>query len=156
MSQVPAQSEPAETRQGGAFADWRRWLLGLFVIGCVGAIADLLLLGHTEEVWQWIPVALLGAGIPVAAAVFRATSIRIRVLRILLCGYILAGLIGAFLHMKGNAEFEKELNPAIGVTTLIGEVLTGAFPAVAPLQMIHLALLGLLACFRHPVLSSKN
>jgi|TARA_B100001146_G_scaffold130896_1_gene114984 hypothetical protein len=67
-------------------------------------------------------------------------------------GYLLSGVVGLYLHLKANVEFELELRPTMANAELILETLMGAIPALAPGEMVQLGLLGLLACFRHPVL----
>ena len=34
-----------------------------FALGVIGSAAELLLLEHTEDVWQFVPIALLGLGL---------------------------------------------------------------------------------------------
>jgi hypothetical protein len=65
---------------------------------------------------------------------------------------VLAGLVGIFLHVRSNVEFELELRPSIEGRALVVETLRGAIPALAPGAMAQLGLLGLLVCFRHPAL----
>ena len=40
----------------------RGFLLGLFVVGASGTGIELLLLGHTEDFWQLLPLGLIGLG----------------------------------------------------------------------------------------------
>ena len=44
----------------------RRLLLTLLAVSALGTGAELLLLGHTEDRWQLVPVVLLGSGFFVA------------------------------------------------------------------------------------------
>ncbi|WP_419938599.1 hypothetical protein [Candidatus Palauibacter sp.] len=132
---------------------WRRLALGLFLIGCGGTAAELLLLEHFEDPWQWTPIALLGAGFAggVVLAV-HATPGAFRVFRYLMWLFMPAGGLGMYLHLKSNVEFERELNPAVGGFDLAVDVLMGAMPALAPGHMIQLGLLGFLVMLRHPAL----
>jgi hypothetical protein len=66
--------------------------------------------------------------------------------------YVLAGALGVFLHLRSNVEFEKEMRPSIAGRELVLETLTGAIPALAPGAMAQLGLLGLLICYRHPLI----
>ena len=38
----------------------RRLLIAVFVLGAVGTGAELILLEHTDDIWQWTPLILLG------------------------------------------------------------------------------------------------
>lgn len=132
---------------------WRRLVLGLFLLGSGGTVAELLLLEHFEDPWQWTPIALLGLGFAAGVAVaLRATAGWMRVFRFLMWLYLFAGALGMYLHLKSNVEFERELNPAVGGFDLAIEVLMGAMPALAPGHMIQLGLLGLLVMLRYPTL----
>ena len=136
---------------------WRRLALGLFLFGCAGTAAELLLLEHFEDPWQWTPIALLGLGL--AGGVYlavRATPGTLRVFRYLMGLYLLAGGLGVYLHLKSNVEFEREINPAVGGFDLMVKVLMGAMPALAPGQMMQLGLLGLLVALGHPALGSSK
>ncbi|MCH7564672.1 MAG: hypothetical protein IH968_12705 [Gemmatimonadetes bacterium] len=136
---------------------WRRLALYLLLFGMTGMAAELLLLGHFEDAWQWTPIALLGVGLPLGGAVrFRPSRITVVGLRTLMLGYLIAGGIGLYLHLKSNIEFELELHPSMVGWELITETLSGAMPALAPGAMAQLGLLGLLVCFRHPGLSREQ
>ena len=131
--------------------------MGLFLLGCGGTAAELLLLGHFEDPWQWTPIALLGLGMVAAVvAAVRPTAISVRMFRWLMWPYLGAGVLGVYLHLASNAEFERELNPAASGLDLAVESLMGAMPALAPGQMIQLGLLGLLAVLRAPALSEPR
>ena len=41
----------------------RLLLLIILALGLLGTGVELLLLGHTEDVWQWVPLILLAAGL---------------------------------------------------------------------------------------------
>ncbi len=151
---------PAETpsvRRDHHSSPWRRLALGLFVLGSAGTGAELLLLGHFEDPWQWTPIALLGLGLVAGSVVAaRASRIGLRVFQVLMGAYLFAGGLGVYFHLKSNVEFEHELNPAVARRELIVKVLTGAMPALAPGAMAQLGLLGLLLCFRHPSLAVRQ
>ena len=53
------------------------------------------------------------------------------------------GLLGLYLHLRGNAEFERELHPAAAGWTLWWDALRGATPALAPGALAQLGLVGL-------------
>ena len=120
-------------------------ILLVLLLGVIGTGVELLLLGHTEDLWQWEPLVMLALGLPVLlwhAVVGSAWSRR-------LCGatmmlYVASGVIGTFLHYRGNVEFELEMVPALGGMSLFQEAMTGATPVLAPGTLVQLGLLGLL------------
>ncbi len=131
----------------------RRLLLALFAFGVVGASVDLLLLEHTEDAWQLSPLILMGLSLP--AMVWLALDQRqvsVRVFQVVMLLYVASGLIGLYLHYRGNVEFELEMYPGLSGVELFWEALKGATPSLAPGTMLLLGLLGLLYTFRHPTL----
>ena len=54
----------------------------------------------------------------------------------------LSGIYGVFLHLQANFEFEQEIHPTASTWSLFSESISGAFPALAPLSLIVLALIG--------------
>ena len=129
----------------------------MFVLAAVGTGIELLLLGHTETVWQFIPLVLLalglGAGLWLAV---RPGRIVVRAFRGLTVLFLVAGGLGIGLHYKGNAEFELEMYPSRAGWELFRESMTGATPALAPGTMFLLGFVGLLHTFRHPELTSAR
>ena len=58
----------------------RSFLLLIFVLGVIGGAAELLLLGHTEDWRQWVPLTLFLLSFPVLlfhVIVRRAVTLRI-------------------------------------------------------------------------------
>lgn len=131
----------------------RRLLLAALVFGMVGVLVELLLLGHTEEIWQWTPVVALGLGI-VAGISFglRPSPATLRLFRTLMVLFMVAGLAGLYLHYRGNTEFELEMYPSIKGFELFWKSITGATPALAPGTMIQIGLVGLVLTWKHPIL----
>jgi hypothetical protein len=130
---------------------WRRLGVYLLLFGMLGVGAELLLLEHFEEPWQWTPIVLLSLGLVSSAVVaWRPTRKALRTLQLLMCTYLLAAVLGIFFHVKSNVEFELELHPSMTGLELVLETLKGAMPALAPGAMAQLGLLGLLICYRHP------
>jgi len=148
----PPQHEPE------ALSVLRRILLAVVLVGIVGLAAELLLLEHYEDVWQWTPLALLAAGlVAVAAVALRPARGVLLAFRALMAVYIVGGALGAYLHLQGNAEFERESDPALTGTALLWESLRGATPALAPGALAQLGLVGLALAYRHPALRrTKN
>ena len=123
----------------------RRLLLAILVLGLVGTCTELLLLNHMEDLRQWIPLALIGAGL--AALVWHAladSAASIRAMRWIMFGFLAGGLAGIYFHYQGSAEFKLESNPALAGWALFWAAIRAkAPPLLAPGEMIQLGLLGL-------------
>ncbi len=135
----------------------RRFILLLFVTGTIVTGIDLILLGHVEEFRQWVPLTVLPASL--AALVWHRLDRARRSTRVLqgtMVVCIACGAAGLWFHYTGNAEFELEMYPSLGGWALVREALSGATPALAPLAMIQIGLLGLVYTYRHPFLDSAS
>jgi hypothetical protein len=137
----------------------RRIVLGIFLIAALGAVAELTLLGHTEDWWQWVPLVLILfslAWIVVQSVVRKAAVVRIFRLTMLL--FVVSGFTGIVLHYKAKVEFKLEMNPDLAGRELFLEAIKGATvpPVLAPGMMIPLGLLGLAYTYRHPILGASN
>jgi hypothetical protein len=131
---------------------WRKLALGVLLVGLIGTGTELYLLGHYEDRFQWAPLLSLAVGVILTAAVaVRPTARLVKVLRVIMALYVPVAVFGLYLHITSNVEFEVEMRPSIDGFELIRESLTGAIPALAPGAMLQLGLIGLLACFRHPM-----
>lgn len=149
----PRTSATPET----ALESLRRILMAILLFGLVGITFELFLIGHTEGAWEWVPIALLIAGLPVTALAWIRPSRRsVRLLQLTMLLFLASGLVGLYLHYHGNVEFELEMTPSLGGLSLIWEALSGATPTLAPGTMLLLALLGLAVTFRHPALPVKH
>lgn len=135
----------------------RRWLLAILTLGIAGTLAELILLGHFEDRPQWVPLWLLTLGVAAIGACLLAPGARtILLLRLLMAGFVAAGLAGVALHYRGNVEFELEMYPDRHGLELVREALAGATPALAPGTMIVLGLIGLAYTTGHPLLSVRR
>lgn len=135
----------------------RRILLIALVLGLIGTQAELLLLGHYEDAWQFVPLVLLGAGILVMIAhAIRPGEGTVRGVRLLMVFFVVAGAVGSWLHYHGNSDFELEIDPALPRWPLFKAAITGVTPVLAPGSMIQLGLIGLAWCFRHPALGGSK
>lgn len=135
----------------------RRLLLVLFVFGAGGLGAELVLLEHTGSIRQWIPLASLGAGLAACAAVaFRPSPGTVRAFQVVMVVFVLAGLLGVYLHHGSNLEFEREIDPSARGLELFVRVIYGATPLLAPGALVQLGLLGLVYAFRHPALHRRQ
>jgi hypothetical protein len=146
---APRDAQPAE---GDAATALRRVLLALVLIGAAGLALELLLLDHFESWEQWIPLVLLAAVLGTGALVaWRPDSGTVRFFQAVMLLCVVAGIVGVFLHYRGNVEFELEREPLSGFA-LFWESIRGATPALAPGALSQLGLLGLAYAFRHPAL----
>ena len=124
----------------------------------MGTAADLVLVEHYEDAWQFAPFALLAAagvaGTWCLAAPGRASIVFFRAaLTLLLAG----GLVGLWLHYQGNVEFEREVSPSLSGLQLFWQAVKGASPpSLAPATLIHLGLLGLAATYKHPAATAAT
>lgn len=129
----------------------RRIVLAVFFASAAGAGIELLLLEHTETIWQVIPLVLLGIGVVAAgAAAVRPARGTVRSFQAVMALFVVAGLAGLYLHYRGNVEFELEMYPSLAGLDLFWKAITGATPALAPAFMIQLGVIGWAWSFRHP------
>lgn len=148
------RAEAGKPEAGDGIGAIRTLLLGLVLLGIIATSAELILLEHTEEAWQLVPVILLPLGLIAGVSVaVRAGLFTLRLFRVLMTAFVGAGCLGLALHYRGNVEFELEMYPGLQGLELFRKAITGATPALAPGMMIHLGLLGLVSTYRHPILS---
>ncbi len=133
-------------------------LLAILLLGLVGGGADLLLLAHYEDVYQVIPLAMIGAAFPaIGWHLWSGSHASIRVLQVVMTLFVAAGLAGVWFHGQSNMEFQHEIDPSLSGTALLLKVLRAkAPPALAPGVMVQLGLLGLAFAYRHPAIRSTK
>ena len=126
----------------------RRALIFILVVAMAGILVELLLIEHFEDAWQLVPLCLLGLGLgSLGWNVLAPGAASGRAWRALMGLFIVAGLIGFYMHYSGNVEFELEQNPNATRWVLFREAMMGATPALAPGAMIQIGLIGLLYAF---------
>jgi hypothetical protein len=131
----------------------RRVLLALVLIGIVGLTLELLLLEHIESATQLIPFAVLGVGLVASVTlVRRPTRQRVRLFQGIMLLFVASGVVGIYLHLRGNVLFEQETDSSARGLDLIWRSLRGGVPILAPAAMAQVGLVGLLFAYRHPVL----
>lgn len=130
----------------------RRILLAILLLGVIGIAAELLLMGHDEDVYQGIPIALAFATLLMSAVVvIRPAAGAIRLFQIVMVLMIVSGAVGVYLHFQVNIEFQLEMDPALsGISLYRKAILAKTPPALAPGAMTQLGLIGLAYTFRHP------
>ena len=123
----------------------RRRLLWVLALGLVGTEAELLLLEHYEDPWQLVPLFLIALAMAVMVwHTRRQDAASLRALRIIMVLFLVAGLAGLALHFRGAAEFQLEIDPAMGIWDLVKKVMRAkAPPVLAPGMMLLLGLIGL-------------
>lgn len=120
-----------------------RLLLAIFFAGLLGTTAELFFLEHYEDVQQFIPLVVAALGFAIGGwYAARPSPASLRGFRAVLLLFAFSGAVGLFLHYRGNVEFEKERDAALGGLPLMWEALRGATPALAPGTMIFLAVIG--------------
>jgi hypothetical protein len=121
----------------------KRVILVALLLMTTGMLLELYLLDHYEDRYQLIP--LLGIAIALVMTVvlnFRASKRIQQLFKLVLVLISLSGIYGVFLHLQANFEFEQEIHPTASTLSLFSESISGAFPALAPLSLIVLALMG--------------
>jgi hypothetical protein len=136
----------------------RHILLGILLFGVIGISAELLLLSHTEDANQWIPLVLNDLTVVMGVVVFfRPTSASIRLFQMVMLLMIVSGGVGMYLHLQANTEFQLEMDPTLrGWALLKKSIVAKAPPALAPGVMMQLGLIGLAYTFRHPALAAPK
>ena len=130
----------------------RRILLAILLLGVAGVSAELLLLGHTEDVYQVIPVALAAATVVMSAVVtLKPSAGSLRLFQMVMVLMIVSAAVGMWLHFEVNMEFQLEMDPSLtGMNLFRKAILAKTPPALAPGTMMQLGLIGLAYTFRHP------
>jgi len=117
----------------------------------------LLLLKHTDGVWQLVPVVLIAMALVVLAFYAIAKNAgSIRALRLVMALFVVSGAVGAIQHFRGNVGYERDSNPSLSGLELYKSAMMGSTPALAPGAMIQLGLIGLLFTYRHPSLGRSK
>ena len=152
MTERTTAARPAQT-----LTALRRLLLGLLAFGLVGTATDLLLISHDEDLWQMIPLAVIGLALAATALLARTGAdagramMVVRLFRAVMLLLILTGGLGAVLHYRANMEFKLEMDPSLSGFALFSSVVTAkAPPAMAPATLVLLGLLGLVGVYRRP------
>ncbi|MGB1040187.1 MAG: hypothetical protein ACPGVD_04885 [Flavobacteriales bacterium] len=117
-------------------------LVTLFFMG-FGTGLELYLLDHYEGIWQLIPIfCILLCLLFLILLMINQSKKLMFTFQFILGINFLSGLLGIFLHLKTNFEFEQEMTPTLGNWKLFLESLSGALPSLAPASLIVLSLTG--------------
>lgn len=136
----------------------RRLVMAVLLFGLIGTATELWLLKHYEDVWQWVPLVLIAAGLAIAGwHLARPSRTNLRVLRLTMMAFVVSGAAGVALHYQGSLAFQLELDPAQSQSELFWKVMRAqAPPALAPALMTQLGLLGLIYGYRYPTSGSGD
>jgi hypothetical protein len=137
---------------------FRKILLAILALGIAGTLTELLLIEHTEDVVQWVPMILLVAALALLAwQSVREGSASLQLMRWLMCGFVAAGVAGIYFHFRGSAEFKLESQPNLAGMALFWQAVRAKTPPLlAPGSMVQLGLLGLVYTYKHPMLKSRK
>ena len=90
----------------------RSILLGIFVLGVGGIATELWLLGHYDELDQFIPLGLAAVGVAgLAAAAFVPSPLTVRVFQLVMLLMVFSGFLGVWYHYQATTEFQLEMIP---------------------------------------------
>jgi hypothetical protein len=135
----------------------RSILLVTIVLALVGTGLELLFLGHFEDPLQFIPLALIAAGLLVLGwYAIQQSSASLRIFQLLMALFMIGGIAGIALHASSNIEFATEMYPDIARMELLRKTVAGAIPMLAPGAMVQIGLLGIAYTFRHPALHKQE
>ena len=130
-----------------------RWfLLVLSTMLFSGTLVELWLVNHTEDIVQWLPFVLSGAGVIVVLFFLlnprRATMLSLRGWMLVV---IAGSLFGIYQHVSNNIAFEREISPTAPTSRILRAALSGANPLLAPGMLAVSALLALAATYQYGV-----
>jgi hypothetical protein len=135
----------------------RQLVLALILFGIAGLEVELALLRHAESFSQWLPHVVLMVGLVITVIVFLwPRTVTLRAFQAIMVIFVVVGVLGLYLHYKGNVEFALERNPTLSGARLLWKALRGATPALAPGALSQLGLLGLIYVYKHPALVAKQ
>lgn len=131
----------------------RKFLFLALLLGAIGTSAELLLVGHTENALQWMPLALMALLVPVLVwHLTQSSTASIRTLQIVMVLFLIGGIVGLGAHWQSKLQFKRETNPSLAGSALFWEAMKSQSPpALAPGVFIQMALLGFAYAHRHPV-----
>lgn len=134
----------------------RRFLLGVVAATFVGTVVELLLIGHYEDLLQWVPFIASGVGFILAGLIwFSPTEWKIWIFRWAMGIIALCSFVGMYLHFSGNLAFAREIHPSFTFWQSLGAAFTGSNPIMAPGILFLAGLLGIASTYKHPVFEEE-
>ncbi len=139
------------------FERWmRRFLLIIVECLCVGTMVELYLEKHYKETNQLIPFVLcVLAFVSVLAVQWRPSRNTIWFLRIVMLAVILGSLLGGYLHLASNIDFQVEMRPNQSTIDSFLAALLGTAPILAPGMLGLAGVLALAATYYHPAMGKR-
>lgn len=138
--------------KGTVEQELRSILLGFSALAYVGAVIELVFIGHYESFIQVIPFILSGLGLLICIWMWVSPGKKAaRTLRFTSVIIALGGLFGIYEHLMNNLEFEMEIHPEYSFGTAFWEALGGATPLIAPGILVFAALLAIASTWKHSV-----
>jgi hypothetical protein len=136
----------------------RKWLMAVLAVALAGTLLELLLLAHYEEPWQFVPLALIVAALgAIGWHTVRPGAGVVRGIQLVMTLFVVAGVVGVVLHLRGAAEFQREIDPSMATRELLSKALRAQSPpALAPGVMSQMGLIGLIAVYRDPALEGRD
>ena len=109
----------------------------------LGTLTELYLITHYTDIFQIIPIVCIGFScFCFVVLFFKLTRLTLKLFKFSLLSNSFIGLLGVFFHLNSNYEFEKEMKPSSDSWGLFVESLSGALPALAPLNLVILSMVG--------------
>ncbi len=139
------------------FERWmRRFLLIIVECLCVGTMIELYLEKHYKETNQFIPFVLCILGfVSVLAVQWRPGRNTIWFLRIMMIVVVLGSLLGGYLHLSANIDFQVEMRPNQSAVDSFFAALMGTAPILAPGMLGLAGVLALAATYYHPAMGKR-
>ena len=121
----------------------KKVIVSAFLFMTIGTLLELYLLNHYENILQLIPVFCIAIALINSMFIyFRRSKASFNIFKIVLFLTSISGISGVFFHLQANYGFEQEIKPTANFWELFLESISGAFPVLAPLSMVVLALIG--------------
>src|SRR5687768_5050952 len=92
----------------------RRAFVVVYLLGLAGTAADLMLIGHVEEITQLAPLIVIAVAL--LAGIWWGITIDLHsrsVFQMTIAVLIFTGAVGLWFHFQGNVEFEREVSPTL-------------------------------------------
>ena len=125
------------------FYSLKHVILYTLIFFLLGSLTELYLIKHYEDTTQTIPIFCIGLSLASLIMLYlKVSKLTIILFKLSLFVISLVGLSGVFFHLNSNYEFEKEMRPNSTSLDLFIESLSGALPALAPLNLVLLAMVG--------------
>jgi hypothetical protein len=122
-----------------------------------GALLELWLVNHTEDVIQWVAFVLAGLGLLATLFVlFWRGRTTVSMLRVCMVVVILGSLFGIYEHVINNIAFEREIQPYATFSQLLRKGLSGANPLLAPGVLAVAGLLALAATYKYLIIPDSE